>query len=491
MSSKAQGRLDRLVIVAGDAFSIVLAFVLAWAICLWAGLLELSLPVGEWLPSFGLLRTGQFLIIVPVLIGIFWVRGHYTQRRPAADEWLDLIKSVLYAATLELLLLFMMKWSFSRAWFVLTWFLVLFLIPLTRHFLKHLLVRSGHWIKNTLIIGTGKHALDTAHMLESEPLFGMKIVAFMESPPGLEGAAGNPVPDNDTIVFNGREIPVIRYCDEPAQAMLKYNITHTIVSPDTDNMLEVTRLLFNAKLDQTTLHIVPNLRGLPLTGMEVLHFFRHDLFMLQIRNNLARKIPQRIKRAFDLIVSMILLVLLSPLLIACTMIIGWSRQGVVFSHARIGQNGRQFMCYKFRTMVPDADKQLAKVIANNPSARQEWERDFKLKDDPRVTRIGGFMRRTSIDELPQLWNVIKGDMSLVGPRPIVESELERYGENVRYYLQTKPGISGLWQISGRSDTDYATRVYMDSWYAKNWTLWYDFFILIKTVQVVFQRSGAH
>lgn len=149
------------------------------------------------------------------------------------------------------------------------------------------------------------------------------------------------------------------------------------------------------------------------------------------------------------------------------------------------------MCYKFRTMVPDADEKLEALLAKDPLARKQWKRDFKLKHDPRVTRIGGFLRRTSIDELPQLWNVIKGDMSLVGPRPIVESELERYGDNLRYYLQTKPGISGLWQISGRSNTDYETRVYMDAWYAKNWTLWYDFFILIKTIQVVVHRSGAH
>lgn len=480
-----------MVIVAGDAFTIVFAFVLAWTICLWTGLLNLDGPLLEWLAKPGLLRVRQFLMFVPILVGIFWVRGHYTIRRPAADEWLDTIKSISYAATIELLFLFMMKWSFSRAWFVLTWCLVLVLVPFTRYFLKLLLVGAGHWIKNTLMIGTGKHAWDTARMLESEPLFGMKIVAFMESPPGLEGEAQEALPKSGKLSLNDREIPVIPYCEEPAQLMLDYDIAHTIISPDTDDMLAVTRLLFDAKLDQNTLHIVPDLRGLPLTGMEVLHFFRHDLFMLQIRNNLARKIPQRIKRTFDLVVSLILMLLFSPLMIACLLIIGWNRKSPVFAHVRVGQNGKPFKCYKFRTMVPDADQRLQELLEKDPSAKQQWEQDFKLKNDPRVTRIGGFLRRSSIDELPQLWNVVKGDMSLVGPRPIVESELERYGDNVRYYLQTRPGISGLWQISGRSDTDYSTRVYMDSWYAKNWTLWYDFFILIKTIQVVFHRGGAH
>jgi Undecaprenyl-phosphate galactose phosphotransferase WbaP len=490
MSKKARGRLDRLIIVAGDVLSIVLGFVLALVFCLWTGLIELSSSDDGWLPGAGWLRAWQFLIVVPVLVGIFWARGHYSWQRPEADEWLDIIKSVTFAAMLELLLFFMMKWSFSRAWFVITWFLVLVLIPFTRFHFKWLLVRSGRWIKNTLIVGTGKNALDTAQMLESDPLFGMKVVAFMESSPSQGRRTDRDIPHYGTIALNGKEIPVIGDCDGFAQARLKYDVAYTVVALDITDMPDVTRLLLDAKLDQTAVHIVPNLRGLPLTGMEVLHFFRHDLFMLHIRNNLARKMPQRIKRGFDLILSIILMVLFSPLLIVCAVIIGWSRQGVVFHHERIGQNGKHFFCYKFRTMVPDADQCLAELLAANPSAREEWERDFKLKDDPRVTRFGRFLRRTSIDELPQLWNVIKGEMSLVGPRPIVESELERYGDKVRYYLQAKPGISGLWQISGRSDTDYATRVHMDTWYVKNWTLWYDFFVLIKTIQVVGLRGGA-
>jgi len=491
MNRKARARLDRLVIVAGDVFSIVLGFVLAGIICLWTGLMELSLPLDEWLLDIAWVRAWQFLVIVPVLIVIFWARGHYTWRRPAADEWLDMIKSVTFAATLGLLLFFMMKWTFSRSWFVITWFVVLLLIPFTRFYLKRSLVRSGHWIKNTMIVGTGKNALDTAQMLESEPLFGMKIVAFVEPPQELGERTDDKIADQGTITFNGREIPVIRDCDEPARVMSKYEVTNTVVAPDTADMLEVTRFLFDTNLDQTTLNIVPNLRGLPLIGMEVLHFFRHELFMLQIRNNLARKIPQRIKRVFDLVASIILIVLLSPLMFLCVVVLGWKRDGIVFNHRRIGQNGKPFYVHKFRTMVPDAEQRLKEMMAADPSVREEYERQCKLKDDPRVTQFGKFLRRSSIDELPQLWNVVKGEMSLVGPRPVEEVDLERYGDNVRYYLQTKPGISGLWQISGRSDTDFATRVYMDTWYAKNWTLWYDFFVLIKTIQVVGQRHGAH
>jgi undecaprenyl-phosphate galactose phosphotransferase len=142
-------------------------------------------------------------------------------------------------------------------------------------------------------------------------------------------------------------------------------------------------------------------------------------------------------------------------------------------------------------MVPDAEALLKKYLEGDAGARAEWERDFKLKDDPRITPIGAFLRRTSLDELPQLWNVLKGEMSLVGPRPIIEEELARYGDQVDYYLETRPGITGLWQISGRNDTTYEDRVALDCWYVRNWSLWYDLVILVKTTAVVLRSKGAY
>ncbi|EUM45236.1 undecaprenyl-phosphate galactose phosphotransferase [Enterobacter sp. MGH 37] len=134
---------------------------------------------------------------------------------------------------------------------------------------------------------------------------------------------------------------------------------------------------------------------------------------------------------------------------------------------------------------------LARLLENDPEARAEWEKDFKLKNDPRITPIGHFIRKTSLDELPQLFNVLKGEMSLVGPRPVIHEELVRYADDVDYYLMVKPGMTGLWQVSGRNDVDYTTRVYFDSWYVKNWSLWNDIVILFKTVSVVLFRKGAY
>jgi len=142
-------------------------------------------------------------------------------------------------------------------------------------------------------------------------------------------------------------------------------------------------------------------------------------------------------------------------------------------------------------MRVDAEEQLRLLLASDPAVREEWEREFKLRYDPRITGIGQFLRRTSLDELPQLFNVIRGEMSLVGPRPVIQAELARYGDDVDYFLMVRPGMTGLWQVSGRNGVDYDTRVYLDTWYIKNWSLWYDVAILFKTIKVVFHGKGAY
>lgn len=142
-------------------------------------------------------------------------------------------------------------------------------------------------------------------------------------------------------------------------------------------------------------------------------------------------------------------------------------------------------------MVVNSSEVLRNLLETDEQARQEWNETFKLKNDPRITSIGHFLRRTSLDELPQLFNVLKGEMSLVGPRPIIYEELSRYNEEVDYYLLSKPGMTGLWQVSGRSDVDYGTRVYLDAWYVKNWSMWNDIVILLKTVSVVLRKEGAY
>ena len=199
------------------------------------------------------------------------------------------------------------------------------------------------------------------------------------------------------------------------------------------------------------------------------------------------------KRALDVLGAIVLAVVFSPLILAIV-IVALSRRGrgsIIYKHRRIGRDGRAFECLKFRTMVPNADQVLRELLERDPALEAEWVRDHKLRCDPRVTRLGRFLRRTSLDELPQLWNVMRGEMSLVGPRPVVPEELLRYGRNVRAYLSAKPGITGLWQVKGRNDTDYRRRIVLDTYYVRNQNLLLDLYILFKTTRVVLGGSGAY
>jgi lipopolysaccharide/colanic/teichoic acid biosynthesis glycosyltransferase len=199
----------------------------------------------------------------------------------------------------------------------------------------------------------------------------------------------------------------------------------------------------------------------------------------------------RLKRRFDLLAGIFLLICFAPLLMFLALAVSRDGGPVLFGHRRIGAGGRPFTCWKFRSMVVDAEAVLARTLATDSEARREWQRDFKLRKDPRVTPLGRFLRKSSLDELPQLFGVITGDMSLIGPRPIVAEEIGRYGAGFADYAACRPGITGLWQVSGRNDVDYAERVAIDSRYARTWSFMGDMAILYRTVGVVLRRDGAY
>ena len=198
------------------------------------------------------------------------------------------------------------------------------------------------------------------------------------------------------------------------------------------------------------------------------------------------------KLVFDWVCAGVILVALCPVLLMIAACI-WARDPgpILFAHRRIGKGGRPFSCLKFRTMVVDAQPILVRHLAENPDAAQEWSETQKLRDDPRVTQLGATLRRTSLDELPQLINILKGEMSLVGPRPIVMDEVAHYGTVIRDYISVRPGLTGLWQVSGRSDTGYRDRVSLDQKYVRQRTFWGDLGILVRTVKVVLRGKGSY
>ena len=470
-------------LVAGDGVGLTLAWLLSFGLLWLVEAQSWRQGILGWWSALGEQRIALFAGLLLLALLVLGLRGHYSRRRPFSDEVLDIAKVFFIVAVIDAVFAYLARWYFSRSWFVTAWLLALILVPVARAAIKRILIQMHRWQRATVILGIGRNALEAAEALNCELLMGLEITAFLV-PPGESAAT-------DTLEVSGKKIPVLPLGNDPDVTLGRMGAPQIIVALEAESLLPHQQLLQRLSARHGDLSIIPPLRGLPLYGMEITHFFSHEVLMLTVRNNLARPGPRIVKRVFDLVTSVALLVLLAPVLGVFCWKIRRTGEGAIFGHLRIGQHGKPFRCLKFRTMVPDAAQVLEELLARDPQARVDWRRDFKLKDDPRITPIGVFLRETSLDELPQLWNVLKGEMSLVGPRPIIEEELERYGDQVDYYLEAPPGMTGLWQISGRNDTGYEDRVALDSWYARNWSLWYDLVIMIKTVRVVLARKGAY
>jgi undecaprenyl-phosphate galactose phosphotransferase len=476
-------RFEKALLICTDIVSMGLAFALGVMIA--APFHGNSVFADEaWRPALVSGSMQIYAVLVVLSIAVFWGKGHYSKRKPFSNEIKDIIKITLGIAALDVALLFLGKLEFSRATVLINWTILPFAMVAVRWMAKRTLAAAGGWVRPMVIIGWGENAVETALAFKDEALMGLKLVAFLV-PAGKDKLA-HEIQDR-----HGNLIPAISFGKDPVQILKQLGNPHVVLAMEQGGVDTYQDLIQQISRHSHDMQLVPALRGLPLYGMEANHFFAHEVLILTMRNNLARRLPQLIKRCFDLAVSILVLLLGSPIFLFIAFKVSQSGRPIFFGHTRVGQHNRPFKCYKFRTMAPNADKLLADLLANSEEARAEWARDFKLKNDPRITSIGHFLRKTSLDEIPQLWNVLKGDMSLVGPRPVVTAELERYGNQVDYYLEARPGVTGLWQISGRNDVSYDTRVYLDAWYVKNWSLFNDIVILLRTVKVIFRKDGAY
>ena len=438
----------------------------------------------HWRIHYGDARLVIFVVLGIACVLTFWRLGHYARRRPFWQELGDVLGVVATMAIVDAALVFMTKTNFSRLWWITSWSLIALLVPLTRIALKHALMGIGAWTRPTVVLGTGPNAIDAAIAFDSEHLLGFDLIGFIEPP-----VAGRDAPGYLEVA--GKRLPVLRALPYPELLPAHLGRPHVVVALEMDEMADHGVYVERLNLHYGDVDIVSPMRGLPLAGTQLTHFFSHDVLALRLYNNLSRPWPRRLKRGFDLVMGGLLLILLLPLLAVISWRILRTGRPTLYRHPRIGRGGRPFQCVKFRTMVPDADEVLREHLAAHPEAQDEWDRDHKLKDDPRITPIGAWLRRTSLDELPQLINVMRGEMSLVGPRPVVDDELARYGDNLIYYIETTPGLTGLWQVSGRNDLDYRRRIHLDCWYVRNWSLWYDLVILLKTPRAVLRAHGAY
>lgn len=397
---------------------------------------------------------------------------HYANRLPMLRELRELLGTLIFGCACHVGLLILRGYASEIVPAVLMWVYATALVPPGRLVVKLVLMKMRLWQRDLYVIGSGRLALDAVTAVETELLMGLALRAFVP-------AGENSLP---------QDAPVATLC--PLDAPLLAGSVVMVALDREHDTLQQDWLRALGSVPASVV-LVADVPGVPLHGMRTTYVKSHELLLMQVRDNLSRWHVRFFKRCLDLGGAIFISVMLAPFLLYIAWQVRKDGGNAIYGHPRIGRDARPFNCYKFRSMVVDANAKLADLLERDPEAKRDWERDFKLKDDPRVTRVGSFLRRTSLDELPQLWNVIRGDMSLVGPRPIVQAELARYAADVPYYLMARPGMTGLWQVSGRNDADYTTRVYLDAWYVRNWSLWYDIAILFMTVRTVCKRDGAY
>jgi len=358
-----------------------------------------------------------------------------------------------------------------------SWAATVVLVVLCRSAARQIFSGRTWWGVPAVIFGSGQTARAVLRHIRAHSSTGMRIVAVFEDecPEWPELQVGN--------VFVARRSHASHYA-------LNLGVTHAIVALPDARGSEIRSLIRNEARYFKQLLVIPDLAG--LSSMWVGTRDLGGTLGLHISQTLLHRGPQLFKRVFDLLLASAVCLLLLPVFVLIVLAIRLTSPGpTVYGQVRVGRNNSRFRAWKFRSMCANADEVLSHYLEQNPALRLEWERDHKLKNDPRVTAVGRFLRKTSLDELPQLWNVLKGEMSLIGPRPIVDAEIVRYGDSFDSYQSVRPGISGMWQVSGRNNTSYGERVQFDEYYVTNWSIWLDLYIIGRTFKTVLLREGAY
>lgn len=385
-----------------------------------------------------------------IILSLFTYEGIYTYRYDFWHESRLVIKVLIFSSILVFAYLAMTKSieNYSRLVIGFSFIFMTLLIPLSKNISKKVLYIMGLWQKKAKIYGNDSFLTDEIY---GNPYLGYIKPTNKEEP--------------STIFVNSKG----------------------------STLTTLKKVLSNQIKKNKEVIFIPLMGDYDLTHSHIYELSATRTNLIVYQNRLKSWYRKLIQQVFNYLLAIVLLPILLPILGIFAILIKKESPGpVFFAHKRIGQNGRIIPTFKFRSMYKDAEQRLEKLLLENEEIKKEWETNFKLKDDPRITKIGHFLRKTSLDELPQIFNVLRGEMNFVGPRPVIAQETEQYyKEDVEYYHMVKPGITGLWQVSGRSDTDYEFRVATDKWYILNWSLWLDIVILIKTIKVVLKRDGAY
>ena len=346
------------------------------------------------------------------------------------------------------------------------------LLPIFRYMTRIFLDRLKLGQIPVLIAGAGKTGRAVGEELKRDRFFGFQVVGYLD----------DEVPA-DTELPGGKILGHIADCVKIAEERKVNYLVSALPLPVMSAKLDLWLKYFPHIL------IVPAGRVFPILWTHPLDLC--GLGSLEISNHLKRPLDRFAKILFESAIATLAIVCLFPAGIVLAVLVKCSSRGPVFYRARrLGVNGRPIEVWKFRTMYKDADQRLARLLEENPALKKEWDENFKLKNDPRITPLGKILRKTSLDELPQFVNVLRGEMAVIGPRPIVEKEVAYYGRNYEVFSRVKPGITGFWQVSGRSETTYERRIALDMYYINNWSIWLDYYIFLKTIKEVLTCRGA-
>jgi Undecaprenyl-phosphate galactose phosphotransferase WbaP len=419
--------------------------------------------------------------IPAVFIFFIFYEGLYERNLPFWDETKEIVISVSLASItlMAIVTLGKMAEMISRLILLGLWISSLFAFPLFRLWGKKILHSIGICGERILIIGAGNAGRLVLEGLQRERHMGYHVIGFLDDD---EQKMKQPI--------QGKR--VFGKISDFSKFTAELEISRVIIaipSLHPDKLSALTAYIQNSTINTM---LIPDLKGIALLNTDLFHLFTEELFLMNIRNNL-KSIPNRfVKRFFDITFSLLSLPIILPLIALIAIIIRIGTPGsAIYAHERIGKDGIPFRCYKFRTMDKDAEERLKEILHRDEIMRNEWLNNWKLKDDPRITKIGKFLRKTSLDELPQIFNVLQGEMSLIGPRPYLPREKVEIAENTHIITSAKPGITGLWQVSGRSDTGCRYRIRLDTWYVMNWSLWLDIVIILKTIKVIIRAEGAY
>ena len=394
------------------------------------------------------------------------------------------VRSIFYAATYGLIayivaLYFFTDWMAARSFFAVFWLILLITLYIERLVISLWLKHSHHLYEDVIFVGAGKTAERALHYFQDDLGYRYNVIGFLDDKP-----VSDKIPE---------QYKLLGKIDDAEDIIKSSHAQNVIITAPGMERDKLQQLITTVQPHVRNLSYVPDLIGTPMAGVEAQSLFSEEILMLHMKNNLALRRNRIYKRLFDLILSIIGGIAISPILLFLAICIKLDSKGNIFYNAeRIGKNGKIFKCYKFRSMYVNSDEILQDYLAKNPKAAKDWRTYAKLRNyDPRVTKTGTWMRKYSLDELPQILNVVKGDMSLVGPRPYLPREKEDIGEELGTITMSMPGITGYWQVSGRNDVSFRERVVMDAWYVRNWSIWLDLVYLTRTFQIVLLSKGAY